>query len=338
MRVVEVRERFGLENVTLATRSEPTAEPGQVVLRMLAASLNYRDLLMVRGQYNPKQPLPLIPCSDGVGQVVALGQGVERVRVGDRVVPIFAQNWMSGSPTIETLRSTLGGPLDGTLTEYFALQESGLVHVPPHLSDEEAATLPCAGLTAWNALVTHGNIRPDETVLVQGTGGVSIFALQFAVLLGARVIVTSSSDEKLERARSLGAWGTINYRSLPDWGHEAHKLADGRGVDLVVEVGGAGTLAQSVAAVRPGGRISLIGVLAGGTSDINIVPILMRQIRVQGVLVGHRESFEAMNRAIEVHQLRPAVSRVFPLDDTRAALRHLAAGEHFGKIAIRIRG
>ncbi len=336
MRVVELRERFGLENVTLAARSKPTAEPGQVVLRMLAASLNYRDLLMILGQYNPNQPLPLIPFSDGVGQVVSVGPGVERVQVGDRVAPIFAQNWICGRPTIETLRSTLGGPLDGTLTEYLALEESGVVHVPQHLSDEEAATLPCAGVTAWNALVTHGGVQPGDTVLVQGTGGVSIFALQFAVLLGARVIVTSSSDEKLERARALGAWETINYRSLPDWGREARRLADDRGVDLVVEVGGAGTLARSLAAVRPGGRISLIGVLAGGMADINIIPILMRQIRVQGVLVGHRESFEEMNRAIEVHQLRPAVSRIFPLDETRAALKHLAAGEHFGKIAIRI--
>jgi len=338
MRVVELRERFGLENVTLATRSKPIAEPGRVVLRMLAASLNYRDLLMVLGQYNPKQPLPLIPCSDGVGEVVSVGQGVERVRVGDRVAPIFAQDWISGRPRIEVLRSTLGGPLDGTLTEYLALKESGVVRVPQHLSDDEAATLPCAGLTAWNALVTHGGVKAGDTVLVQGTGGVSIFALQFAVLLGARVIVTSSSDEKLERARSLGAWKTINYRSLPDWGREAWKLADDRGVDLVVEVGGAGTLAHSLAAVRPGGQISLIGVLAGGMSEINIVPILMGQIRVQGVLVGHRENFETMNRAIEVHHLRPAVSRVFPLDDTRAALTHLAAGEHFGKIAIRIHG
>ena len=303
---------------------------------MLAASPNYRDLLMVLGQYNPKQPLPLIPGSDGVGQVVARGQGVERVQVGDRVAPIFAQRWISGRPTTEALRSTLGGPLDGTLTEYLALQESGVVHVPRHLSDEEAATLPCAGLTAWNALVTHGDVKPGDTVLVQGTGGVSIFALQFALLLGARVIVTSSSDEKLERARTLGAWETINYRSLPNWGREARRLADDRGVDLVVEVGGAGTLAQSLAAVRPGGRISLIGVLAGGAAEINIIPILMRQIRVQGILVGHRESFEAMNRAIEIHRLRPAVSRVFPLDETRAALQHLAAGEHFGKIAIRI--
>ncbi len=335
MRVVELREQFGLENLTLADRSEPTAEPGRIVLRMLAASPNYRDLLMVLGRYNPKQPLPLVPCSDGVGQVMALGQGVERVKVGDRVAPIFAQSWISGSPTPETLRSTLGGPLDGTLTEYLALEESGVVQVPRHLSDEEAATLPCAGLTAWNALVTHGNVRPGETVLVQGTGGVSIFALQFALLLGARVIVTSSSDEKLERARALGAWETINYRNVPDWGRETWKLT-GRGVDLVIEVGGAGTLAQSLAAVRPGGRISLIGMLAGGMSEINIIPILMRQIRVQGVLVGHRESFEAMNRAIEVHRLRPAVSRVFPLDETRAALEHMAAGEHFGKIAIQI--
>ena len=338
MTVVELQQRFGLENLALAERPEPTAKPGQVVLQMLAASPNYRDLLMVLGQYNPKQPLPLIPCSDGVGQVVSVGPGVERVQIGDRVAPIFAQNWISGRPTTETLRSTLGGPLDGTLAEFLALDQSGVVHVPQHLSDEEAATLPCAGVTAWNALVTHGGVQPGDTVLVQGTGGVSIFALQFAVLLGARVIVTSSSDEKLERARALGASQTLNYRTLPEWGREVRRLAGGGGVDLVVEVGGAGTLARSVAAVRPGGRISLIGVLAGGISEFNIIPILMRQIRVQGVLVGHRESFEAMNRAIEMHHLRPAVSRVFALDETRAALEHMAAGKHFGKIAIRIHG
>ena len=338
MRVVEIRDRFGLENLVAATRPEPTAGPGQVVLRMLAASPNYRDLLMVLGRYNPKQALPLIPVSDGVGEVVSVGQGVERVQVGDRAAPIFAQNWINGDPTMETLRSTLGGPLDGTLAEYLAVDQSGVVRVPQHLSDEEAATLPCAGVTAWNALVTHGGIKAGSTVLVQGTGGVSIFALQFAVLLGARVIVTSSSDEKLQRARTLGAGETINYRSVPDWGREARRLAGGDGVDLVVEVGGAGTLAQSLAAVRPGGRISLIGVLAGSASDIDIIPILMRQIRVQGILVGHRESFEAMNRAIEDHRMHPTVSRVFPLDDTRAALQHLSAGEHFGKIAIRIAG
>lgn len=336
MRVVEVRDDFGLQNLTLAERSEPTPGPGQVVLRIKAAALNYRDLMMVRGQYNPKQPLPLIPGSDGVGQVVSLGAGVERVRVGDRVATMFAQNWTCGGPTRETLQQTLGGPLDGTLTESMLLAESGVAHVPEHLSDEEAATLPCAALTAWNALVTHGGVTAGDTVVVQGTGGVSIFALQFGTLLGARVIVTSSSDEKLERARSLGAWETINYTREPDWDRRVRKITDGEGADLVVEVGGAGTLARSVSAVRSGGTIGLIGVLAGGRCDFDFVPILMRQIRVQGILVGHRGNFEAMCRAIAAHRLRPAVSRVFPMEDARGALEHLASGKHFGKVAIRI--
>lgn len=336
MRVVEVRNQFGLENLTLAERSEPTAGTGQIVLRMMAASLNYRDLMMVRGEYNPKQPLPLIPGSDGVGQVVSVGAGVERVKVGDRVTPLFAQGWISGGPTRETLLSTLGGPLDGTLTESMVLAESGVVHVPEHLSDEEAATLPCAALTAWNALVTHGGVKAGDTVVVQGTGGVSIFALQFATLLGARVILTSSSDEKLERARALGAWETINYASVPDWDRQVRKVTGGEGADLVVEVGGAGTLARSLAAVRWGGTIALIGVLAGVKCDLDLIPILMRQIRVQGILVGHRDNFETMNRAIEAHRLRPAVSRVFPMEDTLGAFEHLAQGEHFGKVAIRI--
>jgi NADPH:quinone reductase-like Zn-dependent oxidoreductase len=336
MKVIEIREQFGLDHLAPGERPEPEPGRGQVKLRMRAASLNYRDLLTVRGQYNPKQPLPLIPCSDGVGEVIAFGDGVDRVRVGDRVATLFAQGWIAGEPAKEKIRSTLGGPLDGTLAEYMTLDAEGVVPVPEHLTDEEAAALPCAGLTAWSALVIHGSVKAGDTILVQGTGGVSIFALQFANLLGARVMVTSSSDDKLDKARSLGAWKTINYRTNPDWGRAAAKLTDGRGVDLVVEVGGARTLGQSLAALRPGGQISLIGVLSGTASDVNILPILMQQVRLQGILVGHREGFEGMNRAIAAHQLRPAVSRIFPMQETRQALEHMAAGEHFGKICIRI--
>jgi len=337
MKVVEIRENFGLANLVLGERpGEPVAGPGQVVLRMRAASLNYRDLLTVRGQYNPKQPLPLIPCSDGVGQVVAVGDGVERVKLGDRVAPIFAQAWLAGRPTPEKLRSTLGGPLDGTLAETMTLDAESVVRVPDHLTDEEAASLPCAGVTAWNALVTHGDIRAGQTVLVLGTGGVSLFALQFATLLGARVIVTSGSDGKLERARALGAWETINYRSTPEWGREVRSLTGGEGVDLVVEVCGGETFDQSVAALRFGGRISLIGNLAGARAEVNFIPLLMRQIRVQGILVGSRENFEDMNRAVEAHDLRPPVSSVYPLAETRAALESLTAPDHFGKVAVRI--
>lgn len=336
MKALEIQERFGLDQLVLADRPEPEPDAGQIVLQMRAVSLNYRDLLMVRGQYDPNQALPLVPCSDGVGEVVALGRNVERVAVGDRVIPIFAQRWLSGAPTREKLRSTLGGPLDGTLVEAMVVNAESVVRAPEHLTDEEAATLPCAALTAWSALVTHGETKTGDTVLVQGTGGVSIFALQFANLLGARVIITSSSDEKLERARALGAWETINYRSCPDWGREAKKLCGGEGVDTIVEVGGAATLPQSLVAVRVGGRICSIGVLSGRTTDLNLAPIFMRQVRLQGVFVGDREGFETMNRAVERHRLRPAVSRIFPWEETQFALEHLASGHHFGKVCIRI--
>jgi NADPH:quinone reductase-like Zn-dependent oxidoreductase len=336
MKVVEIAGSFGLRNVKQAERPEPRPGPGEVVLRMCAASLNYRDLLTVRGHYDPKQPLPLIPCSDGVGDVVAVGDGVTRVATGDRVATIFAQRWISGEPTLPRLRSTLGGPLDGTLAQMMKLDAEGVVAVPQHLDDHEAATLTCAGVTAWNALVGEPRLMPGDTVLVQGTGGVSIFALQLASLFGARVIVTSSSDDKLERSKELGAWRTINYVTNPQWGKRCLELTDGQGVDRIVEVGGAGTLAQSLKAVRPGGRIALLGVLSGIASELNILPIFMKQVCVQGVLVGHRESFEEMNRAIEAHRLRPVVDRVFALDETREALEHMASAAHFGKICIAI--
>ena len=336
MKVLEIRERFGLDQLLQGERPDPEAGPGQVLLRMHAASLNYRDLLTVQGQYNPKQPLPLIPCSDGVGEVVAIGPGVHRVNVGDLVTPLFAQRWIAGEPTRDGLRSTLGGPYDGTLAELMVVDSESVVRAPEHLTHEEAATLPCAALTAWSALVSLGGVKPGDIVLVQGTGGVSIFALQFALLLGARVIVTSSHDAKLERVRALGAWETINYRTQPDWGREVKKLCGGAGADLIIEVGGALTLPQSLVAIRPGGTIALIGVLSGRTGDLNLAPIFMPQVRVQGVFVGNRERFEAMNRAITLHQLRPAVSRVFPWEEARPAFEHLASGEHFGKICIRI--
>lgn len=336
MRVVEIQERFGLDRLALVERPDPEPGPGQVLLRMRAASLNYRDLLTVRGHYNPKQPLPLIPCSDGVGEVAAVGDGVDRVGMGDRVATLFTQRWLSGRPTREKLRATLGGPLDGTLAEMMVLDAEGVVPLPEHLSDEEGATLPCAGLTAWSALAVLGSIQAGDTILVQGTGGVSIFALQFAKLIGARAIVTSSSDEKLERARELGAWETINYRSTPEWGKEVLKRTGGEGVDLVVEVGGAGTLAQSLVAVRFGGEISLIGVLSGIASELNILPLLMQQVRVQGLLVGHREGFESMNRAIAAQGMKPVVDSVYSLDEVGQAFERMAAGEHFGKICIRI--
>ena len=335
MKVIEIRDGFGLDRLAVAERPEPRPGPGQVLLRMGAASLNYRDLLTVKGLYNPKQPLPLVPCSDGAGQVVAVGENVSRVAVGDRVATLFAQGWLSGEPDRDKLRSTLGGPLDGTLAELMVLDQNGVVPVPDHLGDEEAATLPCAAVTAWSALTTPGPIEAGEVVVAQGTGGVSIFALQLAKLCGARVIVTSSSDAKLERARDLGAWATINYVERPDWGREVRKLTGGRGADLVVEVGGAGTLAQSLDAVRIGGRIALIGVLSGTAAKIDVIPLLMKQVRVQGLLVGDRAGFESMNRAIGQHGMRPVIDRLFAFEETRAALEHMGDGKHFGTICIR---
>ena len=336
MRAVEIQGAFGLDHLALVERPDPRPGSGQALVRLRAASLNFRDLLTVEGKYNPKQKLPLIPCSDGAGEVVAVGEGVTRVQPGDRVCTVFAQKWLAGRPTRERLRSTLGGPLDGTLAELAVFDQEGLVKTPESLSDEEASTLPCAAVTAWSALVTEGNLTAGDTVLVQGTGGVSLFALQLAKILGARVIATSSSDEKLERVRAMGADETINYREVPAWGARARELTGGVGVDNVVEVGGAGTLQQSLQATRFGGTISLIGNLAGTKTELLLTHVFMQKIRLQGILVGDRESFEAMNRAIALHRLRPVIDRAFPLEEAPAAFRQMAAGGHFGKIVIRI--
>ena len=336
MKVVEIGAGFGLDQLRIAERPEPKPGPGQLLLRMRAASLNYRDLLTVTGRYNPKQPLPLVPCSDGAGQVVSVGEGVSRVAVGDRVATLFAQGWISGEPDRDKLRSTLGGPLDGTLTELMVLDQNGVVRVPDHLSDEEAATLPCAAVTAWSALTTPGPVGAGEVVVAQGTGGVSIFALQLARAPGR------PGDRHVEQRREAragprsGRLGDDQLSSSSPTGAEAvRKLTGGRGADLVVEVGGAGTLAQSLDAVRIGGRIALIGVLSGTTAKLNLIPVLMKQVRVQGLLVGDRERFESMNRAIAQHGMRPVVDRVFAFDEVRAALEHMADGKHFGKICIR---
>jgi NADPH:quinone reductase-like Zn-dependent oxidoreductase len=336
VRAIEIRGSFGLDNLALVERPDPRPGPGQALVRLKAASLNYRDLLTVEGKYNPKQKLPLIPCSDGAGEVAEIGEGVTRVAPGDRVCANFAPRWISGPPTREKLRATLGGPLDGTLAELVVFDQEALVKIPEHLSDEEAATLPCAAVTAWSALVTEGGVTAGETVLVQGTGGVSLFALQIGRLLGARVIATSSRDEKLERVREMGAAETINYREVPEWGVRAKDLTGGAGVDHVVEVGGAGTLQQSLRAVRFGGTISLIGNLAGTKTELLLTQIFMQRIRVNGILVGHREGFEAMNRALALHGVRPVIDRIFPFAEARAAFDHMAAGGHFGKICIEI--
>ena len=334
MHVMEVAPEFGLDRLRSAERPDPEPGPGDVLLRMTAASINYRDKMMVEGSYNPRQPLPLIPCSDGCGVVEAVGEGVTRFSVGDRAVPLFAPYWHGGEPTPARVRRTLGGPLDGTLAERLVLPEDAFVKPPEHLSDVEAATLGCAGLTAWSALTIHGGVRAGDTVLVLGTGGVSIFAVQFGVALGARVIVTSSSDEKLARAAELGADAGIHYGRTPRWSKAVRELTAGRGADLVVEIGGGGTLQESIAATRMGGRVALIGVLAGVAAPLNLIPALMNQLRLQGVLVGHRDGFEAMNRAIETHKIRPVVDRTHCWTEAAGALASLERGEHFGKIGL----
>jgi NADPH:quinone reductase-like Zn-dependent oxidoreductase len=335
MKVYEIHDRFGLDALTLTERAQPQPGHQEVLVKIKAVSLNYRDLMVVKGVYNPKMPLPRIPVSDAAGEVAAIGPGVTRVKVGQRVTPIFMQKWLSGEIDETKSRSALGGAIDGLLAEYAVLHEDGLVPVPDHLSDEEAATLPCAAVTAWHGLVTEGRVKAGDSVLLQGTGGVSLFALQFARLSGARILITSSSDAKLERARGLGAAAGINYKTTPEWAEKVRELTGGRGVDHVVEVGGAGTLGQSLRAVRLGGQISLIGVLSGA-GQVNPMPILMKNVRVQGIFVGSREMFEAMNRAIAQHQLKPIVDRVFAFNEAVEALRYMESGAHFGKICIRV--
>lgn len=334
VKVWVLQPQEGLNALTLVEKQKPQPQSGQVLLKMRAASLNYRDLLTVKGAYSSKQQLPLIPLSDGVGEVIAVGDGVTRVEVGDRVATSFMQTWVAGEFSAEKAKSALGGAIDGILAEYVSLHEDGVVHLPGHLSDVEAATLPCAAVTAWHALVTTGNLKAGDTILIQGTGGVSIFALQFATMMGARVIATSSSDEKLERARQLGMAEGINYKTTPDWEEQVWQLTNRVGVDHVVEVGGAGTLNKSLRAVRMGGHVSLIGVLTGLKSEISTVSILHKNIRVQGIYVGSREMFEAMNRAIALHEMRPVVDRVFPFEQAREALAYMESGVHFGKICL----
>lgn len=336
MRAFEIQQGFGIDNLRLVERGSPPLDARSVRIDVLAQSVNYRDWMMIEGLYNPRQALPLIPLSDGVGRVVEVGSEVRRVKVGDRVAGTFFQGWNAGLPPIDSgiIRQTLGGPLDGMLAEEVVLSEEGVVKVPEHLSDVEAATLPCAALTAWSALIWQGKLKAGDTVLLQGTGGVSLFALQFAKMSGARVIISSKSDEKLERAKALGADLTINYKTDTNWGKTARSMTDGLGVDHVVEVGGAATLNQSLKAVRPGGRISVIGVLGSTQAPISILPILMQNLTLQGVLVGPREAFDEMNRAIAQAQLKPVVDTVYPFEEAPKALRALTQGAHFGKICL----
>lgn len=336
MRVWQVENAWSMDNLRLSTRPDPKPGVGQVRIRMSASALNYRDLIIPARGYGSRQAkLPLIVLGDGCGIVDSLGEGVTRLKEGDRVCPIFIQSWPSGAPNRERLSLTLGCEIDGTMAEFMVLPEDGVAPVPEHLDDLEAACLPAAAVTAWRALVTEGKSKPGDKVLVLGTGGVSLFALQFAKMLGAHVIITSSSDEKLARARALGADQTINYLSTPQWGKYAREIAGGEGVDHVVEVGGQGTMAQSLRAVRPGGVISVIGVLAGSTLNVPLGPIVTGHVRLQGITVGSGEDFANMAEAISKHKMHPVVSKVFAFDELRAAMDFLTSGGHFGKICVR---
>ncbi|MGH8705771.1 MAG: zinc-dependent alcohol dehydrogenase family protein, partial [Burkholderiales bacterium] len=297
MKVFQIQDDWGMEHLKLAVRPDPKPGPGQVLLRMKAASINYRDLVVPnRGYGSFTGELPLIPVSDGVGEVLEAGATVSRVKVGDRVCPLFSQGWITGEPALERMTQTLGGPLDGTMAEFMCLPESGVVKVPEHLAHEEAATLPCAALTAWSALVTHDNLGPGARVLVQGTGGVALFALQFAKLRGAHVTVISSSDEKIAKAKALGADAAINYSKTTEWYRATREITAGRGYDHIVELGGEKTLPQSLRCIRPGGTLSMIGVLSGGMLSAPLGLVVTRQVRLQGITVGHRDGFEAMLR------------------------------------------
>ena len=333
MRAFQISQ-FGLEHLDPVELPTPAPGAGEVLVRMRAASLNFRDLMMVRGHYDPKLHLPRIPLSDGAGEVVEVGEGVTRFHVGDRVTGVFLQNWQEGSPSATKSRNALGGDVDGVLAEYVALPENGVLHFPEHLSYEEASTLPCAALTAWNALIEVAQIGPANTVVIQGTGGVSIFALQFAKMAGACVLGTSSSDEKLAKAKHLGLDQGLNYRQHPAWAKWVKEQTSGEGADVIVEVGGSGTLAESMKAVRVGGAIAQIGVLSGAEEKLSVLPILMRQIRIAGIYVGSGAMMEAMNRAIELHRLRPVIDRVFPFDEAVAAYRYMETGGHFGKVVV----
>jgi NADPH:quinone reductase-like Zn-dependent oxidoreductase len=334
--------QFGVNHLERVELPMLQIAPGMVLIKVHAVSLNYRDLMMVKGFYNPKMALPRIPCSDGAGEVAAIGEGVNRVQVGDRVCGIFMQRWLDGPLTAEKSKAALGGDVDGMLTEYILLNQEGVVLFPDHLNYEEAATLPCAGVTAWNALHHAGEppqaALPGDTIVIQGTGGVSIFALQFAKLLGARVIGTSSSDEKLTRAVTLGLDAGCNYKERPDWSGWVSEVTGRQGADRIIEVGGAGTFGQSLRATRVGGMIAQIGILSGAATSepLALTPILHKQLRVQGIYVGSRAMFEEMNEAIAKAGMHPVIDRVFGLDQVREAFLHMQSASHFGKIVIRM--
>lgn len=334
VKAIVLQDRPGVENLHIVDRVEPVPRRQEILIRVRATALNYRDVEIVSGSYHTGFTLPLVPLSDGVGEVVAIGDEVTRFKIGDRVCSTFWQRWGGGSFRMAEPAYQRGGPIDGLLADYAVLDEQAAVLAQKNLSDVEAATLPCAAVTAWHALVTLGTVKAGDTVLVQGTGGVALFALLFARANGARVIVTSSSDEKLQRALAMGGFAGVNYRQNPEWADAVLKLTDGRGVDHVIEVGGPRSFEQSLKASARCGQINVIGYLGGTVGTINPLDIFRKQVQVRGIPVGSRESFEAMVRAIEVLDLKPVIDRTFAWTEIAAAIRYLESGSHFGKVAL----
>lgn len=337
MRAMEISGAWGLENIRAVTRPDPEAGPGEVVIAMKAVSVNPRDRILVMGGYGRHAKLPLVPLCDGAGVIVGIGSGVSDFTEGDLVCPAYSRTWLQGTVSRESFPGSLGVALDGTAQELFASPAEAVVLAPKHLSAREAASLPCAAVTAWNALVEQGRVRADDCILIQGTGGVALFALQFAKMHGAQTIVISSSDEKLERVGELGADHTINYTLNTAWEKTVRDITDGAGVDNIVEVGGASTLAKSLACVAPSGTVSMIGILGGALGEINLGPVVTRNIRLQGVTVGSRDMFRNMVQAMERHQTRPVIDeRSFAFDEVGAALAALPEGRHFGKLVCQL--
>ena len=334
MRALQLIGEVGLDHLQVVELRDPAPGAFEVLVRMRAVSLNYRDLLMIGGVYGGATPLPLTPFSDGCGVVEAIGEGVTRFAPGDRVSTLFFQKWNAGKPTLQALMSALGMPVPGAGRELATFHEDGLSKVPAFLDDHQVSTLACAALTAWRALFEDARLVPGDTVLLQGTGGVSIFGLQFAKAAGYRTIITSSSDDKLARAKGLGADHLINYRTTPDWGAAARAVTGGKGVDFIMEVGGGGTLSQSLRAITLMGHIAIIGVLGGAAEPLQMGSMIATGAKLQGVSVGSRAMFEAMCRAIEHHRIAPVVDKLYPFTEARAALEAMRAGEHFGKIVL----
>jgi NADPH:quinone reductase-like Zn-dependent oxidoreductase len=337
MRALNVAAPWGLDAIKVVEKPDPRPGPGQVLVRMKAVSLNYRDLLMINGMYGRGAASTtdvITPFSDGCGYVEAVGEGVTRFKAGDRVSTLFFQGWISGPPSLEKISTALGFPVPGAGAELQTFSEHGLSKVPDFLSDNEVATLACAALTAWRGLFQDARLEPGDTVVLQGTGGVSIFGLQFAHAAGLRTLITSSSDEKLARAKELGASHLVNYKTTPQWSGPVREATGGRGADFIMEVGGGGTIQESMRAVRIGGHIAIIGVVAGAGDPFNPAALIGNSAKLQGLSVGSRDMFEAMCRAIELHRIKPVVDKVFPFTEARAAFAAMAAGEHFGKIVL----